>query len=318
MQVKKYSDSEVHRNRIILIIVIVAIIAAAAFMIHSCVSGGSNSVDAPSSAAVKVDNQASATAQASASSAAADSSAASEPAAVEVDPALEGRAADFAVDPNRTDWNYEVNGRKVVYLTIDDGPSDKTQQVLDILDKYGCKATFFVVGHDDANFPMIKKAFEKGHTIGLHSYSHNYAEIYSSDEAYLQDLEHIGQVVRDQIGFVPAFIRFPGGSSNTISRDYSEGIMSRLTETVQSMGYQYYDWNVSSGDGADIGTEDFVRNCTVDVDDYENIVLLMHDSTTKQSSIDGLPAVIEYWQAKGYTFEAIDRDSIVEHHGISN
>ena len=125
-------------------------------------------------------------------------------------------------------------------------------------------------------------------------------------------------MVKDQIGFVPAFIRFPGGSSNSISTEYSKGIMTQLTESVQGRGYQYYDWNVSSGDGADISTKDFVENCTTGATEYDNIVMLMHDSAAKQSSVDGLPAVIEYWQAKGYTFEAIDRESFVAHHGVSN
>ena len=235
-----------------------------------------------------------------------------------VAPAMTQRMIDFEVDPARTDWNFSSNGRKVVYLTIDDGPSDKTEQILDILDRYGCKATFFVIGRDGEHFPIIKEAFLRGHTIGLHSYTHDYAHIYSSEQAYYDDLNSIGEAVREQIGFVPAFIRFPGGSSNTISKNYSAGIMSRVTQGVQSMGYQYWDWNVSSGDGADISTEAFVSNCTVDATEYDNIVMLMHDSAAKQASVDGLPAVIEYWQAKGYTFEAIDRNSFVAHHGVNN
>lgn len=230
---------------------------------------------------------------------------------------LSWRDTDFAVDPNRTDWNYEPNGRKVVYLTIDDGPSEKTQAVLDILDTYGCKATFFVVGHNPDYFPMIKEAYDRGHTIGLHTYSHDYAWVYSSVDAYYSDLAEIGQVVADQIGYVPCFIRFPGGSSNAISADYSPGIMSTLVESVQMQGYQYYDWNLSVGDGSEHTTDEIVGYGT-EPTGLDNIVLLCHDSETKQTTVEALPRIIEHYQALGYTFEALDRSAMVPHHGVYN
>lgn len=227
------------------------------------------------------------------------------------------RAADFAVDPARTDWNFSTNGRKTVYLTIDDGPSENTQAVLDILDRYNCKATFFVVGHNDDYFPMIAEAFKRGHTIGLHSMTHDYAYIYSSTDAYYEDLAAIGQVVKDQIGFVPCFIRFPGGSSNMVSADYTEGIMTTLSEGVQEAGYQYYDWNLSVGDGAE-HTADEIAAYGMEDDGSENIMLLCHDSATKQATVEALPRIIEHYQSLGYTFEAIDRQSWVCHHGVNN
>ena len=230
---------------------------------------------------------------------------------------LSWRDAAFAVDPNRTEWNYEGNGRKVVYLTIDDGPSDKTQQVLDILDQYNCKATFFVVGHNPDYYYQIKEAYDRGHTIGLHTYSHDYETVYSSVDAYYADLAAIGQVVQDQIGYVPCFIRFPGGSSNTISANYSQGIMSTLVESVQSRGYQYYDWNMLTGDGSEHTADEIVGYATAPTE-MDNIVLLCHDSTTKQSTVDALPRIIEHYQALGYTFEAITPDTLVPHHGTSN
>lgn len=232
---------------------------------------------------------------------------------------LSWRDNDFVVNSNReTDWNYDSNGRKVVYLTIDDGPSENTQAVLDILDKYECKATFFVVGHNPDYFPMIKEAYDRGHTIGLHTFTHDYATVYSSQQAYFDDLDAIGNVVKEQIGYVPCFIRFPGGSSNSVSADYSAGIMTALVDEVQARGYQYYDWNVSSGDGSDHTADDLLYYATEDAPEYENIVLLMHDSATKQSSVEALPSIIEYYQARGYTFEAIDRSTIVPHHGTNN
>ena len=230
---------------------------------------------------------------------------------------LAWRDADFAVDPSRTNWNFEGNGRKVVYLTIDDGPSANTQAVLDILDRYNCKATFFVIGADPDYFPLIGEAYRRGHTIGLHSFTHDYAQVYSSVDAYYADLAAIGEVVRGQIGYVPCFIRFPGGSSNAISADYCQGIMSVLVDSVQANGYQYYDWNMSTGDGAEHAADEIVGYATAPTE-LDNIVLLCHDSAAKQSTVEALPAIIEHYQSLGYSFEALDRSSYVAHHGVNN
>ncbi|MDO4399516.1 MAG: polysaccharide deacetylase family protein [Coriobacteriia bacterium] len=231
---------------------------------------------------------------------------------------LAWRDEDFAVDPNKnTDWNYEPNGRKVVYLTIDDGPSENTQAVLDILDKYDCKATFFVTGICPDYAYQIREEYQRGHTVGMHTYSHDYAQVYASQAAFYADLDAIGQVVSEQIGFVPCFIRFPGGSSNAISANYTRGIMSALVNGVQAEGYQYYDWNASTGDG-DVHTADELFANACEFDELENVVMLCHDSSTKQETVKALPRIIEHYQKLGYTFEAIDRTTMVPHHGVNN
>ena len=184
--------------------------------------------------------------------------------------------SDFAVQPGRKVGTTEQSDEKIVYLTLDDGPSQNTQKVLDILDKYNAKATFFVTGAMPEYKDMIKKAYDKGHTIGMHTYSHDYAKVYASVDSYFQDLDQIGQLVKEEIGYVPCFIRFPGGSSNTISANYTKGIMTTLTQEVQARGYQYYDWNGSSGDGAVRTTDQLVTQATSFHDN--NIILLSHDS----------------------------------------
>lgn len=228
---------------------------------------------------------------------------------------LRWRDTDFTVDPARTTWNTKDNGRKVVYLTIDDGPSELTQQYLDLFDQYNCKVTFFVTGHDPNYYDLIHEAYKRGHTIGLHSMTHDYETIYKSEEAFYKDLDEVGQVVKQQIGYVPCFIRFPGGSSNTISNDYSKGLMSKLTTGVQQKGYQYYDWNAAIGDGADLTTQQLIET-TKGEDLSPNIILLAHDSATKQTTLEALPKIIEYYQNLGYTFEALDRDTMVCHHTV--
>ncbi len=231
---------------------------------------------------------------------------------------LHRRDADFAVNPDRRDWNYDQpNGRKVIYLTLDDGPSANTETALDILDRYGCKATFFVTGQNPDYFPWIKEAYDRGHTIGLHSMTHDFERCYTSPEGFWEEFDEIGQVVKDQIGYVPCFIRFPGGASNTISADYNQGIMTYLVQDVQDRGYQYYDWEMSCGDGAVHTAEELIAGGCQPLDS-DNVIYLAHDGSAKEETMKALPAIIEYYQAQGYSFEAIDRSTLLYQHGVSN
>lgn len=135
------------------------------------------------------------------------------------------RAKDFSLQPGVPIGTQAPNAEeKVVYLTFDDGPSANTQTILDILEQYDAKATFFIAGSREEWRPLIKTAYEAGHTIGLHTYSHDYAGVYSSVDAYFEDLDKIGKVAEEQIGYVPCFIRFPGGSSNAVSKNIRRGL----------------------------------------------------------------------------------------------
>lgn len=228
----------------------------------------------------------------------------------------DARAKSFTVQPGVAVGTCEPSEEKVVYLTFDDGPSERTPEVLEILKRYDAKATFFVTGAQPGYRPYIKQAYDEGHTIGMHTFSHDYATVYASVEAYFNDLEAIAQVVKEQLGFVPCFIRFPGGSSNTISVNYCAGIMSQLAPKVEEMGYQYYDWNCSNGDGNVVSTEQAIANATGSTDN--NIMILCHDSPTKHTTVEALPVIIEHYQSLGYAFKAIDRESYVVHHEINN
>ena len=225
--------------------------------------------------------------------------------------ALSERDAALIVSQSQTDWNLEGEDRKVVYLTFDDGPSSITPQVLDVLDRYDCKATFFVTDAFPQSAHYIKEAYDRGHTIGLHTASHAYGLIYSSPASYLEDLNDIALVVRDQIGYIPCFVRFPGGSANTIADGYSEGIMDTLKAEVQSRGFQYCDWNATAADSAAHSADELVEFACASEED--NIVMLLHDSVTKQSTVEALPRIIEHYQELGYSFEALDRSSFIYH-----
>lgn len=227
------------------------------------------------------------------------------------------RREEFSVRPGVPVGTTEPpEGEKVVYLTFDDGPSENTGKIMDILDKYDAKATFFITGSNESCRPMIKKAYDKGHTIGLHTYSHKYEEVYASEEAYFSDLEKVGKVAEEQIGYVPCFIRFPGGSSNAVSQKYSPGLMTKLTQDVQEKGYQYYDWNIDSGDGTGCGKDEIISRSVTDR--YGHVMILLHDSQSKTETVEALPAIMDYYKGQGYEFRAIDRESFVPHHQVVN
>ena len=191
----------------------------------------------------------------------------------------------------------------VVYLTFDDGPNEGTTNViLDILKEEGVEATFFVTskGPDE----LIKREFDEGHTVALHTSSHDYATLYASDDAFFQDLQTVSDRVLKITGVESKFIRFPGGSSNTVSRRYSSGIMSRLTKEVVNRGYKYYDWNISSGDAGSTTDPNEVYSNVVNSlrKDRVNMVL-MHD--IKPYTRDALRRIIQYCKENGYPMRKI-------------
>lgn len=195
---------------------------------------------------------------------------------------------------------------KTVYLTFDDGPSKRTSEILDILDKEGIKATFFIIGKEGAGQKdLLKRMADEGHTIGIHTYSHIYSSIYSSVESYLDDFNKTFQLIYDTTGVKPKVFRFPGGSINRYSAQDYEEIIAEMTRR----GFTYYDWNASSGDANSIATANSVYNNIVQSSEgKDRIILLMHDSIGKSYTVSALPNVIEYYKAKGYKFEPITND----------
>ncbi len=208
-------------------------------------------------------------------------------------------------------------GDKVVYLTFDDGPGRYTQQLLDTLDKYNVKVTFFVTNQFPAYQNLIGEAHRRGHTIGLHTYSHQYQNIYTSETAYFNDLEAIKNVCIAQTGIAPSIIRFPGGTSNTVSRKYCSGIMTLLSQTVSYHGYLYTDWNVSSGDagGAKTSTQVF-NNVTNGIRNRSVSNVLMHD--IQKQTVDAIDSIIFWGLQNGYTFLPLDTTSPMVHFNPQN
>lgn len=189
----------------------------------------------------------------------------------------------------------EDDGRKKVYLTFDDGPSTGTEEILAILKEYDVKATFFVVGkEDDYSMEMYKKIVEEGHTLGMHSYSHQYSTIYQSVEAFAQDIKRQEDLLKEATGEDIRLFRFPGGSSNLVSNIG----MQEFIKYLNVEGITYFDWNVSSGDATSksLEPEALVQNVIQDVGIYKNSVVLMHDAADKPNTVKALPMLIEQLQ----------------------
>ena len=201
-----------------------------------------------------------------------------------------------------------------VYLTFDDGPSSETKRLLDILNKYDVKATFFVTGRGDSS--IFKDIVNNGHAIGAHTYTHNY-NIYQNSDTYFADLNKILNLIKEKTGVETHLIRFPGGSSNTVSKKYSKGIMSRLTKEVTEKGYYYFDWNISSGDaGGTASTSTVISNIKKGISSYKNSVVLQHD--TKSFSVDAVESVIRWGKACGCKFDILSETAPTTHHGVNN
>ncbi len=203
-----------------------------------------------------------------------------------------------------------VPGGKTIYLTFDDGPGGHTQRLLDILEKYNVKATFFVVGaYGTAYMDLLPQMHAAGHAIGMHSVSHNYDQIYASEESFFADLYAMQQVIYDYTGFRSTLMRFPGGSSNQVS----DTSMKRLVQAVTDQGFQYFDWNVSSGDAGETTEADEVfQNVINGVSGRNTSVVLQHD--IKGYSVDAVERIIVWGLANGYTFLPLTPESPGAHH----
>lgn len=180
----------------------------------------------------------------------------------------------------------------MVYLTFDDGPSIYTDEILDILDSYDVKATFFVTGkEDDDSKAALKRIVDEGHTLGMHSYSHKYTEIYESIDDFSADFIKLQDYLYDVTGVRSRYYRFPGGSSNTISTVD----MREYANYLSDQGVTFFDWNISSGDGSSrkMPVDTLVANCTDDLDKWQTSIILMHDSAGKHTTVEALPAIIE-------------------------
>ena len=213
-----------------------------------------------------------------------------------------------------------AEGNKIIYLTFDDGPYAYTETLLGILDKYNVKASFFTTSAYPAYAYCLKLEKERGHTVCVHTATHDYNKIYASEDAYWADFDRQNAVVKEQTGQYTTIFRFPGGSSNTVSR-FNPGIMTRLARQAAEKGYVYFDWNVSSGDaGLTTDTNVVYNNVVSGIAQVsaagKPAVVLQHD--VKDYSVAAVERIILWGLENGYSFRALTPESYTAHHGIAN
>lgn len=205
--------------------------------------------------------------------------------------------------------NQKVEGQtQKVYLTFDDGPSENTAKILDILKEKNVKATFFVIGkEDEESKALYQRIVAEGHTLGMHSFSHKYSVIYDSLEAFEEDVNQLRSYLAEITGVEPDIMRFPGGSSNQVSNTD----MTEFIRYLKEEGITYYDWNVASGDATSQAytADELVQNVITDVEKYDTSIVLMHDAATKGTTVDALGPMIDQLQAMGVELLPIDENT---------
>jgi len=199
---------------------------------------------------------------------------------------------DGVQDTMQTEAEQTEDTRRKVYLTFDDGPGVNTNEILDILAEYDVKATFFVVGkEDEISKQALQRIVAEGHSLGMHSYSHKYAQLYESEESFRADFEKQRTFLENLTGEPCKIYRFPGGSSNTVS----DVDMHLFADYLDSQGVVFHDWNIASGDGGRVvlDVDTLVRNSTADIETWSTAVVLLHDSAEKYTTVEALPQIIE-------------------------
>lgn len=205
---------------------------------------------------------------------------------------------------------------KIAYLTFDDGPSRNTQAILDILRQYGVRATFFVVGRSDGKLAgLYRTILEEGHSLGIHSYSHDYGKVYASSDACINDIDQLAELLFNSTGVHSSIYRFPGGSSNRIA---STGLIADVAFRLAQREIQYFDWNVDSGDGRSRqpSAGEIVSNVVNGSKQWRRANILLHDDAAKRNTVEALPAIIESLQAQGFVFDRLTNQTEPTQHRV--
>lgn len=207
----------------------------------------------------------------------------------------------------------------VICLTFDDGPSSVTPEVLDVLKENNIKATFFILDYSEQSKSTIQRIIDEGHTLAIHGMSHDYSKIYASAEATLENFTSLQKKIKKDFNYDVKYVRFPGGASNTISRNYCEGVMTEAVKKVQEESLEYYDWNVDVDDAGSARTPSEIYNNFVDgiLPGVENIVL-MHDGEGHMPTAKALQEIINYVKENGYVFTAISENTTPAKHSVNN
>jgi len=184
------------------------------------------------------------------------------------------------------------DGIKRIYLTFDDGPTPNTAKILDILEEYRDKATFFTIGNtSDEGQELYRRMIAGGHSLGIHSYTHKYGQIYASEEAYFEDFKRLSDYIYDVTGYRSRITRLPGGSSNTVSKVDMRSLIGQLHKD----GIKVYDWNISGrdADGSDPEPDEIAANVLAGIEKFDTAVVLLHDGYDKANTVEALPLILD-------------------------
>ena len=223
---------------------------------------------------------------------------------------LENNKLEKEISERQSTYDKSMSNKKVAHLTFDDGPSDNTLKLLDVLDKYNAKATFFVVykeGFDN----VYKEIVNRGHVLANHTYSHNYKKIYSSAEAFIEDVETLDNKLKKITGKDPSkILRFPGGSNMGYMNGHDD-ISQSIFKALENRGYTYFDWNVDSSDATKmtLDKESIVKSVLDGSSNVNTANILMHDTDAKYTTLEAMPEILEGLKAQGYVFMPLNHDS---------
>ncbi len=207
---------------------------------------------------------------------------------------------------SKEEYETVIPNGKIIYLTFDDGPGQYTEQLLDILDKYNVKATFFVTNQFKKYVPLIQEIDKRGHTVAVHTLTHKWS-IYDSVDSYLEDFNAMNAIIEQYTGEPTRIFRFPGGTNNGVSKSHCKGIMTTLSKMMVENGYTYFDWNVSTNDTYLTDPSEIINSLIGQVKNKNRSVVLGHD--IKKGTVEAMEGFIEYALKNGYTFEAITEDT---------
>ncbi|ADZ82621.1 MULTISPECIES: polysaccharide deacetylase family protein [Cellulosilyticum] len=201
---------------------------------------------------------------------------------------------------------------KYAYLTFDDGPSDNTVKILDFLKANHLKATFFVLGKENQD-DIYKRIVDEGHTLAIHSNTHQYNQIYTSVDSFMQDINALSNHLESVTGVKPDVMRFPGGSNNTISIKHGgKDLMDQIIAKVKEEGLVYFDWNVDSMDAsANKQDKNVIVNSVLNgAEGQKHAIILMHDAAPKTTTVEALPEIVEGLRKQGFTFEKLTSETV--------
>lgn len=212
-------------------------------------------------------------------------------------------------------YSANIPHKKVAYLTFDDGPSKNTLKILTILDKYKIKATFFVNGSSSPYaISTYKTIINKGHSIGNHTYSHEYCNIYKSTNDFVHDFNKLQNHLNKCIGIKPNIVRLPGGSNNLVSHKYGgKSIMCDISRYLIKNGFTYFDWNIDSTDASTkVQSKEKIVNSILNTSKRKSaIIVLMHDSSVKKTTVEALPEVIDGLKKQGFEFRKLSPNEYI-------